>query len=164
MLMSSRAGSGTPTGPTQTTKRKSQTAKPLSFKRKKKTNPFTMAAEGLKVVGPSHEDGGIEARTKDGQPVAEIEGGERIFSQEDTDYMEREARRIITLMQSNSQQANEAARALGFKVVEMIVDQEKNQRQQEGNPDQEDTEQATQAMNEFSTHPDNNQDYVEQPA
>lgn len=140
-----------------------KTTKPLSFKRKNKRYPFQRAAEGMKVQGPSHEEGGIEAQTPDGRPVAEIEGDERIFSQEDTAYMEREARRIITLMQQNSNQANEAARALGFKVVEMLVQQEKNQRQQEGNENQEDTDAATSAMNEFSTAPDNDQFYNEQP-
>lgn len=141
-----------------------KTTKPLSFKRKnKRYQPFQRAAEGMKVQGPSHEEGGIEAQTPDGKPVAEIEGDERIFSKEDTAYMEREARRIVTLMQSNSNQANEAARALGFKVVEMLVQQEKNQRQQEGNENQEDTQAATDAMNEFSTAPDNDQFYNEQP-
>lgn len=146
-----------------TTRSKAATTKPLSFKRKKGHNPFVRAAEGMKVVGPSHEEGGIEAQTPDGRPVAEIEGDERIFSKEDTAYMEREARRIVTLMQQNSNQANEAARALGFRIVEMIIDQEKNQREQEGNENQEDTQAATTAMNEFSTAPDNDQFYNEQP-
>lgn len=137
--------------------------KALSFKRKKAYSPFTRAAEGMKVQGPSHEDGGIEARTPQGKPVAEIEGDERIFSREDTAYMERETRKILDYMQSDTNKANECARALGFKVVEMLVSQEKNQRQQEGNDDTQDTEQATAAMNEFATAPDTTSEYTEQP-
>lgn len=136
--------------------------KPLSFKRKKKPAPFQMAAEGMKVQGPSHAAGGIEAQVQ-GKPVAEIEGDERIFSKEDTAYMEREARRIITLTQSSPQQASRAAQALGFKIVEMLINQEKNQREQEGNEETGDTDQATEAMNSFGTSPDNSQDYMEQP-
>ncbi len=136
--------------------------KPISFKRKKK-RPFQIGAAGMKVQGPSHEQGGVEARTKDGEPVAEIEGGERIFSVEDTRFMEGEARRILGLMTKNPQAANEAARVLGFKVVEMLVQQEKSQREQEGSAETEDTDQATEAMNEFSNAPDDDNFYSEQP-
>lgn len=135
----------------------------LSFKRKKGAPMFQRAAEGGKVSGPRHAEGGISAQTPDGKPVAEIEGDERIFSREDTAYMEREARRIVTLMQKDGQSANEAARALGFKVVEMLVNQEKAQREQEGNPSQDDTDQATEAMNSFNTGPDDDMSYMDQP-
>lgn len=118
----------------------------LAFKRKKKKG-FQMASEGMKVEGPSHEDGGVPAVSKDGEQVAEVEGGERIFSVEDTQYLEREARRIVSLMQKDSQSANEAARQLGFKVVEMIIQQEKNQREQEGGGEEADAA----AINSFGT-------------
>lgn len=137
--------------------------KTLSFKRKKKRFPFQVGDSGLKVQGPSHEDGGVKAVTQQGEEVAEIEGGERVFSVEDTKYMENEARRILSLLRTNSQAANEAARALGFKVVEMLVEQEKNQRQQEGNEETGDTDQATEAMNQFANSSDDNNSYSEQP-
>jgi len=121
----------------------------LSF-RKKRKKAFQIGADGMKVEGPSHERGGVEARTPNGKPVAEIEGGERIFSQEDTEYLEQAAKSIVRTLQSNPQAANTAAQALGFKVVEMIVEQEKNQREQEGDEDTQDVDQAGDALNQFS--------------
>lgn len=125
------------------------TPKSLSF-RKKRKKAFQIGAEGMKVEGPSHEEGGIEAQLPSGKPVAEIEGGERIFSQEDTDYLEQAAKSIVRTLQTNPQAANQAAQALGFKVVEMIVEQERNQRQQEGDENTQDVDQASEALNQFS--------------
>lgn len=82
--------------------------------------------EGGKVRGPSHADGGIEAvDQKSGAPVAEIEGDERIFSVENTEELETKALEISDFLQRDDQDtANELATVLGFRVVEMIAEQE----------------------------------------
>jgi len=51
-------------------------------------------ANGGKAVGPSHNDGGIDAVDKDGNTVAEIEGEERVFSVEHTNEIEEKATEI----------------------------------------------------------------------
>jgi hypothetical protein len=76
------------------------------------------------VQGPPHSQGGVEAVDQTGEPVAEIEGEERIFSVEDTKAIEQEARNILQLADQDQFMADEAAKQLGYKVTEMIVRQE----------------------------------------
>ena len=79
---------------------------------------------GGTVEGPPHEQGGVPAVGPDGAPVAEVEGGERIFSVEDTQMLEQAAMQIVQAAQQNPQQADEMAKQLGYAVVQMIVKQE----------------------------------------
>ena len=96
----------------------------LSF-RKSVKRP-TKYQEGGEVQGPAHSQGGMPAVEEGtGEPVAEIEGGERIFSVEDTNEMEQAARNIIQLAEQDQLQADEAAKELGYRVAEMIMRQER---------------------------------------
>lgn len=120
-----------------------------------------MLASGGKAEGPSHEEGGIDAVDQSGQPVAEIEGGERVFSKEDTAALEQSAEQIIQLQESGDKAgAEDMAMRLGFAVVNMIAAQEKNQADQEqqmssraqsapGAPSAGEAE----AMNQFTSEP-----------
>lgn len=80
-------------------------------------------APGGKVSGPSHNDGGVEAVNKEGTPVAEIEGGERVFSIEDTKEIEERAMEIEK--EKDEDQKNIFAQALGHRIVEMLARQER---------------------------------------
>lgn len=88
---------------------------------------------GAKAEGPSHEAGGIDVGAKgEGEPMAEIEGGERVFSKEDTAALEAAAEQIIQLQESgDTASAEDMAKRLGFAVVNMIAAQEENQQGQE---------------------------------
>lgn len=123
--------------------------------------PDGSLAEGGMAEGPSHEEGGIDVVKKgeggEGKPVAEIEGGERVFSQEDTQAMEQAAEQIIQAQQSGDKAgAEDMAMRLGFAVVNMIAAQEKNQAAQE----QQMAQRAPvgtgeeEAMNSFAQEPD----------
>jgi hypothetical protein len=113
-------------------------------------------AEGGEAVGPSHEEGGIDVFSQGeasmegppaGAPQAEIEGGERVFSIEDTEAMEAAAEQIIQLTESGQQQqAEDMAMRLGFAVVDMIAQQERNQEGQEA--------QMMEQMNQFGNTPE----------
>ena len=89
-------------------------------------------AEGGVVAGPAHEQGGIEVVDQQNAPVAEVEGGERIFSIEDTQAMEQAAAQIIQLAEQDQLQADEAAKQLGYQVTEMVMKQEQVNPSQEG--------------------------------
>lgn len=123
--------------------------------------------DGGMAMGPEHEQGGIDVVQEDtGEPVAEIEGGERVFSQEDTAMLEESAMAIVEAMDAGDQAAAEdLAMRLGFAVVNMIAAQEQNQGAQEqamapeaaaggppagGTPD----EMAAMAANEFGQEPE----------
>lgn len=76
--------------------------------------------------GPSHDQGGmpiIDPAT--GEKKAEIEGGERIFSVEDTQQMEQMAQAIMQA--GDPEQQQQAAMQLGMFVVEAISRQEQAQ-------------------------------------
>lgn len=81
---------------------------------------------GGMVQGPPHEQGGVVTVDPSGQPIAEVEGGERIFSVEDTQQMEQVAMQIMELQQTNPTAADQLAKELGYMVVEMIMRQEQN--------------------------------------
>ena len=101
--------------------------KSLSFKKKKayKKGGMIEYAEGGVVEGPSHEQGGVPAVDEQtGEQVAEIEGGERIFSTEDTAQLEQAAQQVLQLADQDQLQADEAAKQLGYRVTEMILKQE----------------------------------------
>ena len=77
-------------------------------------------AEGV-VQGPTHEQGGVEARDKQGNVRATVEGGERLFSVEDTQEIEK----FVSLIgKSEEDNANQLAMELGYKVVKMVNSQE----------------------------------------
>lgn len=107
-------------------------------------------AQGGTAQGPSHEQGGIEAQTPEGKPVAEIEGGERLFSQEDTQQIEQACQQITQLQQENPKAADQLAKELGYAVCEMVIKQEQQQQS-------EDQGQGNEAANSFSTAPDSDQ-------
>ncbi len=90
-------------------------------------------ADGGVAEGPSHEEGGIPVGEQGAEePMAEIEGGERVFSREDTAALEQAAEQIIQLQESGDQAgAEDMAKRLGFAVVNMIAAQEKSQAAQE---------------------------------
>jgi hypothetical protein len=83
--------------------------------------------------GPGHEDAGMQViDPATGQPQAEIEGGERIFSKEDTAALEQMAMGVQQMMDSGDEQAaSEAAMQLGFSVVEMLTAQNQAQGEQQ---------------------------------
>lgn len=84
---------------------------------------------GGMAEGPSHAQGGIDVMQEDtGEQVAEIEGGERVFSVEDTQVLEEAAVQIQQAMQSGDKAtAEDLAMRLGFAVVNMLAAQEQNQ-------------------------------------
>lgn len=90
-------------------------------------------ADGGMVEGPSHEEGGVEVQDEDsGEPIAEVEGGERIFSIEDTQMMEETAAQIVEMMNAGQrQEAEDLAMRLGFAVVNMLAAQMESQAAQE---------------------------------
>jgi len=98
----------------------------LSFKRKKyKMGGAIEYQEGGEVQGPPHSQGGVPVTQEDtGEPIAEVEGGERIFSVEDTQMLEQAAKNVLQLADQDQFQADEAAKQLGYKITEMIVKQE----------------------------------------
>lgn len=113
--------------------------------------------DGGMAVGPDHEDGGIEVQQEEtGEPVAEIEGGERVFSQEDTAMMEEAAMSIVEAMNSGDEAtAQDMAMRLGFAVVNMIAAQEQNQMQQEQEMEAPSQEQmVADAANQFAQGPE----------
>lgn len=89
-------------------------------------------ADGGMVEGPPHEQGGVAAvQEQTGEPIAEVEGGERIFSIEDTQMMEQSAAQIAQLAEQDPAGADEAAKQLGYAVVKMIMKQEQSQSQEQ---------------------------------
>lgn len=76
------------------------------------------------VQGPSHEQGGIPVVDGSQEPIAEIEGGERIFSVEDTAQIEQMSMAIIQASQQDPQAAQAMATELGMAVVQMVAKQE----------------------------------------
>jgi hypothetical protein len=83
-----------------------------------------MLANGGEIQGPSHEMGGVAVQDPSGEQVAEVEGGERVFSTEDTAMLEQSAMQIAQLQEQNPQAADQLATELGYAVVEMIMRQE----------------------------------------
>lgn len=77
-------------------------------------------APGGVVKGPSHEEGGVPV-VADGQQIAEVEGEERIFSIEDTQEIEQMA---IAIGELPASEADNAAKQLGYRVVDMIGKQD----------------------------------------
>lgn len=113
--------------------------------------------DGGMAMGPDHEDGGIPVvQEQTGEPVAEIEGGERVFSQEDTAMMEEAAMSIIEAMNGGDQAtAEQMAMQLGFAIVNMIAAQEQNQESQEEEMEEpSEEEMVAQAANQFAQSPD----------
>lgn len=83
--------------------------------------------DGGKAQGLAHEEGGIKAQ-KDGKSVAEIELNERVFSQEDTEFMDAEAQKISAYMESGDQVgADKCAKDLGYAVAKMVIKQDMNE-------------------------------------
>src|SRR4051812_12167727 len=82
-----------------------------------KTPGSQKLSQGGMTEGPSHEDGGVDVY-QEGQdpaegPAAEIEGGERVFSKEDTEAIEQAAEQIIQLQEKGQQdQAEDMAMRL----------------------------------------------------
>ena len=82
--------------------------------------------DGGKAIGPSHNEGGIEAVDQEGLPVAEIEGDERIFSVDDTEEIETRVNEISIALNNDDQElADQSALLLGHRIVEMIAKQER---------------------------------------
>lgn len=81
--------------------------------------------------GPSHEEQGLPVTNPEtGETVAEMEGGERIFSVEDTQQMDQMVAGILTAIEQNPEEAEVMAAELGMFVVDAIMRQE--EAQQEG--------------------------------
>jgi len=114
--------------------------------------------DGGLAQGPSHSEGGIQVQQEDtGEPVAEIEGGERVFSREHTQMLEQAAMQIAQAMESGDEQtAQQMAMQLGFAVVEMISSQEESQaaQEQEMAAGEAPEARAAEAANQFGQEPD----------
>lgn len=114
-------------------------------------------AKGAKVQGPPHTDGGVQVQDQQGQPVAEVEGDERVFSKEDTQQIEQACQQITKLQQQNPKVADKLAQELGYAVCEMIIKQEQNQKSEESGFGQDQGEQqaapGAEAANSFATPP-----------
>ena len=79
-----------------------------------------MTNEGL-LQGPSHEQGGMPVvDPTTGQAVAEVEGDERLFSQEDTMQMEQMVAQAQELEAQDPAAAEQAYADLGRFVAEAI--------------------------------------------
>jgi len=130
--------------------------------------PTQSLQDGGMAMGPDHEQGGIPVMQEGtGEQVAEIEGGERVFSQEDTSMLEQGAMQIIEMTDAGDQAgADDMAKRLGYAIVNMIAAQEANQSQQEsqmgggagaapGQPSPEEMmAMEAEAMNQFATQPE----------
>lgn len=102
-----------------------------------------------KTVGPDHTEGGINAQ-KGKKPIAEVEGDERLFSKEDSSYMDEQCQNILMATESGDKPtADQLAMELGYKVCEMI------QRQDARNEEQRPADYVESASNEFG----NGEDY-----
>lgn len=87
---------------------------------------FTVRAKGGLINGPSHNDGGVPAVNLEKEQVAEVEGGERVFSIDDTNELEERAEEITKALENDDQDtADMLATRLGHRVVEMIAKQER---------------------------------------
>ena len=82
--------------------------------------------DGGIAKGPSHNEGGIEVVDQEENPVAEIEGDERIFSVDDTEEIETRVDEISTALDNDDQElADQSALLLGHRIVEMVAKQER---------------------------------------
>lgn len=86
---------------------------------------------GGKTKGPSHQEGGIEAKVGD-KAIAEVEGNERIFSQEDTAFIEQEVEKIKGYHETGDiPGADKCAMDLGYAVAKMITKQDMSESKEE---------------------------------
>lgn len=87
--------------------------------------------------GPTHEEGGmpvIDPNT--GEPVAEIEGNERIFSREDTAMMDELGAAMLQAQQDGDEESfNQMATELGIFIFEAMIAQEEAQMKEEEGED-----------------------------
>lgn len=88
-----------------------------------KFNPNNYESGGM-VEGPSHEEGGVSAVDGSGEQIAEVQGGERIFSDEDSQQIEAMAQEAMAMEQQNPEQAEAAFAQLGRFVAQSMVAQE----------------------------------------
>lgn len=102
----------------------------LGFKMKKQVPKLAAGGAiqklqpGGMVQGPPHEMGGVPAVNEQQEPIAEVEGGERVFSVEDTQQLEQAAMQIMQTAQQDPASADQMAMQLGYTVVEMLLKQE----------------------------------------
>jgi hypothetical protein len=102
-------------------------------------------AKGGKVYGASHQEGGVPAvDANTGEQVAEVEGGERIFSREDTQAMEQMVMQIANA--KSEQEGNQLAMQLGYMVAEMIMEQMQRQGKENMGQDMEEMPMKEEAM------------------
>lgn len=79
---------------------------------------------GGKTIGPAHEEGGIEAKVGS-KPIAEVEGDERIFSKEDTKFIEAEIEKMKAYNEEGDVAgADKCAMDLGYAVAKMVTKQD----------------------------------------
>lgn len=102
-------------------------------------------AKGGKVYGASHQEGGVPAvDANTGEQVAEVEGGERIFSREDTQAMEQMVMQIANA--KSEQEGNQLAMQLGYMVADMIMKQMQRQGEENMGQDMEEMPMEEEAM------------------
>ena len=76
--------------------------------------------DGGMIDGPDHEQGGVAAVNPEGEQVAEVEGGERIFSQKDT----REIETLVTgALSAENDDRDMIAQKLGYRIIDMVIAQ-----------------------------------------
>jgi hypothetical protein len=110
-------------------KQASMSQKKVLPKKKMQDGGMMPTTEGV-VEGASHSQGGVPAiDTNTGEQVAEVEGGERIDSVEDTQVQDQMVQAIMN--SQDEEEANQLATELGWYIVDMIQKQNQNQMQQE---------------------------------
>jgi hypothetical protein len=80
--------------------------------------------DGGKIEGNTHNQGGVKVNGA-GQPEVEIEGGERLFSVEDTETIEGWVAKMNAT--EEIEEKNELALRLGHKVSKMVAAQDQRQ-------------------------------------
>lgn len=112
----------------------------LKFTVKKKLPTYAVGGvlqqmqPGGVVEGPPHSQGGVPVVNAQAKPIAEVEGGERIFSIEDTQQLEQMSMAIMEASQQDPASAEQMATELGYAVVQMLVGQEINNPSQQQVP------------------------------
>ena len=77
---------------------------------------------GAKIEGNTHEQNGVKINNGE-QPEVEIEGGERLFSVEDTLIIEK----LSAGINGESEDSDELALQLGHEVSKMVAAQDQRQ-------------------------------------
>ena len=85
---------------------------------------ITRYPDGGKIDGDTHAQNGVDVINNADDSETQLEGGERVFSVEDTADIDRLSANISS---SEGEDSNELAMQLGYKVSKMVAAQDQRQ-------------------------------------